>query len=394
LVGDGDPTIGDPTFLDDLTYRDPNGQLHNLDEEAILAYWVDGVEQTKMTNVRRLILDDLIFDAQRVHPTWPRDQLNRQYCAEVAGINFHGNTVEFHPKPGSSGRPDWSSHRPWAAWLVQEAENKSANATSKQKHTPWIAGKAGSDTFQFRGHVKSASQVPVIVTVEDPALFMGRLLADRLADAGTSVGAIHRASRMTPPGLGEVVGPRIRTPISTVIQQCNEDSDNLYAEALLKRTVHAETGRPGSWSEADAVFKAIANQRMGGRADHLLDGVVIADGSGLSRSNRVSAAFLTAWLDAIESDPKIGEMFVASLALGGVEGTLGNRFSQQLAGGAVVEAKSGYINGVSCLSGYVTMPDGHRYAFSVLVNNISGTVRPAKKLQEQVVQSIARRFGS
>ena len=60
----------------------------------------------------------------------------------------------------------------------------------------------------------------------------------------------------------------------------------------------------------------------------------------------------------------------------------------------MVEAKSGYINGVSCLSGYVTMSNGHRYAFSVLVNNISGTVRPAKKLQEQVVQSIARRFGT
>ncbi|MCZ6837267.1 MAG: D-alanyl-D-alanine carboxypeptidase [Planctomycetota bacterium] len=57
-----------------------------------------------------------------------------------------------------------------------------------------------------------------------------------------------------------------------------------------------------------------------------------------------------------------------------------------------VQAKSGYINQVSCLSGYVTMPDGRCYAFSVLANGLSGpgSVQLAKKLQERVVSVIAQ----
>jgi D-alanyl-D-alanine carboxypeptidase len=56
----------------------------------------------------------------------------------------------------------------------------------------------------------------------------------------------------------------------------------------------------------------------------------------------------------------------------------------------VVQAKTGYINQVSCLSGYVTMSDGRRRAFSVLMNDLApGTVSVAKKLQDQIVTAIA-----
>ena len=60
--------------------------------------------------------------------------------------------------------------------------------------------------------------------------------------------------------------------------------------------------------------------------------------------------------------------------------------------GAVVDAKSGYINGVSCLSGYVSFPNGRRYTFSVLVNDATN-ISKAKALQESVAMAIARRFG-
>ena len=392
LRGDGDPTLGDPEFHGELSFKNEQGRVVKVDDEAILEFWTDAVGTSKMDQVERLIIDDTIFDTVRVHPSWPADQLNRDYCAEVAGVNFHRNVVHFRPVPGSGGKGNWNSHQPNAPWLLKSAKNKSANAQGKQKHTPWVAGKAGSANFEFRGRVKSGNTVPVAVTIEDPALFLGQLLADRLQKSGTPVKGIHRMNEPGTAAPSTILGPRFQTPIKLVVEQCNEESENLYAESLLKRTVHEATGRPGSWDEADQVVKQIARARLKAPAFELLKGVRIADGSGMSRDNRVTARFMTAWLADLQADPEFGEFFVSSLANGGTEGTLKSRFSTNLPGGAKVDAKTGYIRGVSCLSGYVTMPDGRRYAFSVLVNNVKGTTQPAKRLQENVVEQIARHF--
>ena len=53
-----------------------------------------------------------------------------------------------------------------------------------------------------------------------------------------------------------------------------------------------------------------------------------------------------------------------------------------------MQAKSGYIKGVSCLSGYVTAPDGRRRCFSIMINELRGPVRRAKDLQDRIVMAI------
>jgi D-alanyl-D-alanine carboxypeptidase/D-alanyl-D-alanine-endopeptidase (penicillin-binding protein 4) len=97
---------------------------------------------------------------------------------------------------------------------------------------------------------------------------------------------------------------------------------------------------------------------------------------------------MTAWLNSIATDEKISQVFVDSLAVGGQSGTLERRFRSADLRGAVVNAKSGYINGVSCLSGFVTAADGRRRSFSVLMNGVRD-VSQAKKVQEQIVLAIA-----
>ena len=72
-------------------------------------------------------------------------------------------------------------------------------------------------------------------------------------------------------------------------------------------------------------------------------------------------------------------------------GTLAGRFENVALHGTTVHAKTGYIRWVSCLSGYVTAPDGRRRSFSILVNGLRqpGAVGRAKKLQERVLSAIA-----
>ena len=121
----------------------------------------------------------------------------------------------------------------------------------------------------------------------------------------------------------------------------------------------------------------------------LLEGTYFDDGSGLSRRNRVTAEFVTAWLDSFHDDPRLRTIFVESLARGGEEGSLESRFQKWGGRSARVDAKSGYLTGVSGLSGFVTDEDGKRWAFSILCNGFRGSSRPAKRLQEAIVTAIA-----
>ena len=113
------------------------------------------------------------------------------------------------------------------------------------------------------------------------------------------------------------------------------------------------------------------------------------DGSGLSRKNRVTAELLGSWLGFLYEVEAARGPFLSSLAEARENGTLRSRFSTNRPVNQVL-GKSGYINGVSCLSGYLIAENGHTIAFSVLVNNIPSNipVRRAKQLQEEIVLAL------
>lgn len=386
LVGDGDPTLGDPAMFDRLVMKQPDGERRTLDEEVLLGLWADAIVAASDGGQVSIRVDDSVFDRTLWHPGWnPNDRLSR-FAAEISGLNFHRNTFHFRPDATGSGRPNWSDMRPNAPWLLANASNKSNRG---KKQTAWIARAPEDNQLSFRGTVKGRFTEPLEVTFHDPAMILARLLADRVEARGVRVRDIGR-TKAAAGGRGQSLGPKIRTPIGPVVERCNEFSQNLYAESLLKRAVHARTGNPGSWEEADPVVKSVARTRLGPDGVGLVAPLVIEDGSGLSKGNRLTADFLTAWLDSFHDDPRLRDEYIRSLSRGGLEndGTLSRRF-RDLPDGYEVDAKSGYVAGVSTLSGFVTSPDGRRWAFSVLCNNVAHNIGGAKKLQERIAREIA-----
>lgn len=381
IVGDGDPGFGDPALLRLMQRADGEG----IDVEAFLDYWVQAVVETGMTHIREIVIDDRIFDRHFVHPTWPRDQLTEWYCAEVAGLTFHTNVMHFFPRPGSANKPDISTFAPAAGWLLPQ---NSASSDSVRKDSVWIARASDTNEFKVFGNVKVRHEVPIRVAISHVPNFFAQLLRERLERAGIEVGGHGVVDFDAPESAGTVIGPLVTTPISTVLTRCNRDSQNLYAECLLKRSGAELTHEPGSWSNGAALVRHVVHERLEGRFTATLS---ISDGSGMSRENQVTSDLLTAWLASFHRDETLGPTFINSFAVAGMSGTLEKRFRDTRLHGMLVQAKSGYINGVSCLSGYVTAPDGRRRCFSVLVNDLtqSGSVTMAKRLQERIVAGIA-----
>ncbi|MDY7110228.1 MAG: D-alanyl-D-alanine carboxypeptidase/D-alanyl-D-alanine-endopeptidase [Planctomycetota bacterium] len=385
-VGDGDPAFGDPELLAEMESADGVG----LDAEAFLDLWVQPLVGAGVEQVSALLVDDRIFDREFVHSTWPRDQLKRRYCAQVAGLSFHLNVLHFFPKPRPGQRPSVQDVLPRTDWM--QIRNQATSRDGVHDHNDvWIARRLGTNELTFYGNVRHPYRTnPVPVTIHDVPDFFATLLADRVREAGIEVQTVGLVDPDAPESEGRIIAPVIYTPISTIVTRCNRDSENLYAECLLKRMGHALTGQPGSWLNGAAIVRHVVHERLDDPA--LSSRLAVADGSGMSRDNRVAPALLTAWLNSFHNDERLGAIFLDSLAVGGESGTLRRRTTLHTSRlhGAIVRAKSGYINGVSCLSGYVTVSDGRRRCFCVMINDLNRPVRRAKKLQADIVRMIAR----
>lgn len=363
LVGSGDPALGDPAVLG-------RGAMP-MTLQDLLAGMVRAVQDRGITQVDELVVDDRVFDRVYAHPTWPADQLNRSYCAEVGGVNLHANVLSFFLEPGSGGRGlPTVKVQPDVPWV--QIENLARTVTTTRQ-TAWVARPTPENKFQIRGDVRNKGGEPVDVAFHAPPLLAGRVLAFELGKAGVRIGKEGGASGIDAVrlvGVDERLPERqplvvVRTSIADILRQCNTDSHNLYAEALLKRVAHEVNHEPGSWEAGAAVMRMLLSEKLGPEA---ASGTMIADGSGMSRDNRVSAATLASWLRTIEKDEKHRDALLTSLATPG-SGTLRTRFNDIKLSNDVY-AKSGYLNGVRSLSGYVISPSGRTVVFAMILNDV------------------------
>ena len=263
ILGDGDPAFGDPALLADMTYTDEKGvERKGLDVETLLSMWVKALKDDQVTAIDELIVDSRIFDNVAFHPNWPKDQYKEDYCAEVWGFNFHHNLLHVWPRPRSGGSADVSRIAPEAPWIIRE-NNTRCRTGSQDRHTFWINRPPAQNAITFNGNVKVAASDPVPVTLHDNPAFFAKLFTERLRAAGITVRDFRTATPEDPSYLeGNQVGPEVRTPIATVLFRCNTDSDNLYAECLLKRLGRAASKTPGSWANGTAALRHAVAERI------------------------------------------------------------------------------------------------------------------------------------
>jgi serine-type D-Ala-D-Ala carboxypeptidase/endopeptidase (penicillin-binding protein 4) len=175
-----------------------------------------------------------------------------------------------------------------------------------------------------------------------------------------------------------VVGSVNSPPMKALTDQTDVNSNNFFAEMLLK-DLGARFGSGGTTAAGAAVVRSYVRG--------LGTGVHQVDGSGLTRSNRVTPAQVARLLVAMRKTPA-GDDFVASLPVAGREGTVAHRMRGTAAAGRC-RTKTGTLTGVSALSGYCFNRDGHVMAFSILMNGV-GSLTAAHVQQDRMAALIAR----
>lgn len=195
------------------------------------------------------------------------------------------------------------------------------------------------------------------------------LNADSISVAGTGILPMHFSDNT------QLIGTLVHR-IDEVLPRMMKNSDNLYAESMFYQ-IGAIAGKNVSWKDcASRVSATIA--KTGASADY----AEIVDGSGLSLYDYVTPSVEVAMLRYAYNNEKIFGPLYHSLPIAGVDGTLTNRMRSTSAANNV-HAKTGSVTGVSSLAGYLTTPNGHLVAFSIICNSLKKSAE-GRSLQDRI----------
>jgi D-alanyl-D-alanine carboxypeptidase/D-alanyl-D-alanine-endopeptidase (penicillin-binding protein 4) len=407
LWGTGDPNI--------------SGRFYDGRPTTILESWADALRAAGIERIRgRLLVDDSFFDGETYPASWTRKEIARPYRAEVSALTFNDNCVEIGVEPSAPGQPARVSVSPASPFVSVLGAPTTVAGSGRVE----LRRKVDSNEIIASGSISSRTKNWYdSISVRDPALHFGHVLRRVFAERGVKIdGGVERKasapssdtekepmpeeSSATPLAQGRRrpvawIADRDGAPSSTSwllvehrsrletdLPIVNKHSQNLHAEIIL-RSLGARIHGEGSRRAGETAIRSLLEEMR-----IAVDGLVVADGSGLSHDNRVNADLIAVCLHRAASRPWF-DVFERSLAIPGEAGTLTKRFRSRdrVELGRRVRAKSGFISGVSALSGYAYFGE-RRYAFSMLFSGLPGGLDRIQDCQERILEELDRRIGA
>ena len=353
VIGSGDPLLGD----------EKTDAKHGRERNWIFEDITVALKRHGIRAIKDIIIDTTIFDDQRVHPSWPKKELNRWYACEVSGLNFNDNCIAITAHNNGGKVAIFMEPQTDYVRLINKAIPVSKGSST-------IGSYRNREPNRIVVHGKCREQAgPFDVAIENPAAFFAYLLAENLAKAAIFANGQIIEKAVADEDVRALA--EYSTSLADCLARCNKDSLGLAAEALLK-TIAAESSpdrKNGSWTKGRELISRHLLELGISSSEFYID-----DASGLSRKNRLSANAITKVLLNVYKSEN-WPLYRDSFAVGGVDGTIARYFKEQKYKGKIL-GKTGYIAGVKTFSGTCTTEQGD-YIFSILANKDNGQTRSA-----------------
>lgn len=322
------------------------------------------LQQRGISQVKELIGDDSYFQGNAINPNWEWEDAQAGYGAPINSLMFDRNSIELILSPQSIGqllKVSFAEPSLTNQWQIQ---NNSVTVRQNEREFVQVGREFDRPLIRVSGQLRvGAESESVYVAVVNPAKNFLQRFQQTLVAAGIKVDrtSIASNSRNFSQELAAVESP----PMAELIKETNRESDNVYAEVLL-RLLGKTTGKiPAPQTDSSDIglqeLKTALTQ-LGVNPNSY----ILADGAGLSRHNSVSPEALVQTLRLMNNSP-LAAAYRASLPVGGESGTLKNRFNTT-SNRVILQAKTGTLSGVSALSGYVELPNYEPLVFSIVVN--------------------------
>lgn len=352
VTGSGDPMIG---RRDDLP--------------RVLEDWACRLATLGLTRVEgRLIGDDDALPDDAFGAGWAWDDLAFGFAAPFGALQFHENSAQVvirpGPEPGALAAirlEPASTDLLLTGQVVTTAPEVPALVFTRRRPFSRVLDVTGRVPGTGRDYVRS-------VAVDNPtraflAALRTALAAEGIAIAGDTVDVDELAAK--PPVTPRVALHVHQSPaLAEIGIRLMKVSQNLIAETLMLRV-----GLVSDTPDVEPLVAARGGyERTLERWGVPPESLIVADGSGLSRYDYLTAEALVAVLAQMAQDPRHAGPFAATLPIMGVDGTLERRLRGTPAEGRI-RAKTGTISNVRALAGYLTTASGERLAFAIVANN-------------------------
>lgn len=314
----------------------------------------------------KVIGDASYYDMEKTPESRPKYLRDQAYNAPVGGLSFNFNTTTIFVRPGeTTGSSPVVFTDPENSYIdvVNQATTGKAGSGSSiaVTRTDYVKGDVG-DTVLLRGSIPlDSKEVRFYRNIVNPTLYAAHMFKNFLEQRGVKVeGNIEEGA--VPAGAKLIVELESQ-PLWQIVWGMNKFSNNFVADQLMKKVGAEVWGAPGSLKKGVTAMEDALEDIGIARKSY-----EIQDGSGLTRQTRVTARQITRVLSSAHRDFSISSEFLASLGIAGEDGTLRNRFPSS-SGQVVLRAKTGTLDGVTALAGYLVSIDGENIAFAIMLND-------------------------
>jgi D-alanyl-D-alanine carboxypeptidase/D-alanyl-D-alanine-endopeptidase (penicillin-binding protein 4) len=324
-----------------------------------------------LRSVGDIVLDDSFFDREEFGPGWEQETSDKAWAAGVGALSLNHNAVTIYIMPGgrAGGRARIEVEPDTRDYFVVQNDVITVRANGRRKLRPHATLEGERTRIVVEGRIPFKAE-PVVMyrRIGDPTFYYGQTLKLLLKRHGIRVtGRIKRGSA---PENAALLQQYESPELAEIVRDMNKVSSNFIAEMLVK-TLGAELkGTPGSWAKGLDVAQDLLAELGLQRGSY-----VLKNGSGLNDTNRFSARQMAALLSAVWKRFPVAAEFVASLGIAARDGTMRLRMEGTDAAGRL-RAKTGTLEHVTALSGYVQSLGGERFVFSALVNDWGGRTGP------------------
>lgn len=352
------------------------------------------VTQLKAKGIKRInggIWSMTIRSGEEIVGSWEGQDLQEYYATRVSPFTINENSLNWTIRPNKVGQPvifEWENPALARDWRVENRAYTISDDNALYSFPDNDLKVLRSDNQKvliISGQISEKSEPELGgVAVPNPEVDFLSLLRRELIAQGIEIAPFVGLSKKLP--LSTVLAIADSPPLSELIITTNKDSNNLYAELLLRALGEKFYAKLLTKPLGIRFYEYIPLNSVSGGISAIREylesvnissnSVLLADGSGLSRRNLTTPRAIAKLLQTVAKDRD----FRKSLSISGLDGTLSNRFKNTAAQG-LIQAKTGALTGESALSGYASPQNYNEVIFSIMINNSN---LPSKELQQYI----------
>ncbi|EXI62971.1 serine-type D-Ala-D-Ala carboxypeptidase [Mannheimia granulomatis] len=334
-----------------------SGQIYQL---------ISKLKQQNITKIEGdLILDTSVFASHDKASGWIWNDLTMCFNAPPAAINVDHNcfyvTLDADQHIGNFAKINVPSSYPVqvfsSAYIVDGKEAPFCQLDVVVND---------NNRYQIKGCMARQSQpFGLSFSVQDPSNYGANIIKSHLKNLGIEFNGQIKEPLNTQ--AGALLAEHYSEPLPILLKKMMKKSDNQIADALFRTIANKQHNRPASFQLGSYVIRNLLKSK----ANIHFNNSVVADGSGLSRHNQVSANTMLETLEYIAKNEATLQLF-DSFPIAGVDGTISGRgsiSSEPLAKNLI--AKTGALKGVYNLAGFMKNARGERIAFVQFINGYS-----------------------